>query len=139
MTSKPDIAKLKEAMDAINKKSPGSIFLLGKEPERVQFDRISSGIPEFDYLTEGGVPEKRIIQAYGPESAGKTSIAMHLLGRYPLAGFIDAEGTFDPERLTTLGVDEKRVIVQRPETMEDAFMALFGMVEAQVPFIVVDS
>lgn len=107
---------------------------------------ISTGLPTFDYLVAqcGGLPDGRIIEIFGPESAGKTSITLHIIGEAQRAGklaaFVDAEHALDPTYATVLGVDVDNLLINQPDTGEQALQVVDALVESRcIDLIVVDS
>ena len=122
----------------------GSIMRLG-EARRVNVDSIPTGSISLDIaLGTGGVPQGRVIELYGPESSGKTTLALHIVAntqkRGGVAAFIDAEHALDPEYARRIGVDIDNLLISQPDTGEQAL----GIVEALVhsggvEIIVVDS
>jgi len=122
----------------------GSIMKLG-EARRVDVDSIPTGSISLDIaLGTGGVPSGRIIEIYGPESSGKTTVALHIVANTQKKGgvavFIDAEHALDPEYARRIGVDIDNLLISQPDTGEQAL----GIVEALVisggvDLIVVDS
>jgi len=122
----------------------GSIMRLG-EARRVDVDSIATGSISLDIaLGTGGVPRGRIIELYGPESSGKTTVALHVVANTQkkggIAAFIDAEHALDPEYAKRIGVDIDNLLISQPDTGEQAL----GIVEALVTsggveLVVVDS
>ncbi|MCR6711272.1 MAG: recombinase RecA [Demequina sp.] len=102
----------------------GSVMRLG-EHERVAVEAIPTGSVALDIaLGIGGLPRGRIVEIYGPESSGKTTVALHAVANAQKAGgtaaFIDAEHALDPEYAKKLGVDTDNLIVSQPDTGEQA-------------------
>jgi len=122
----------------------GSIMRLG-EARRVDVDSVPTGSISLDIaLGTGGVPMGRIIEIYGPESSGKTTLALHIVAnvqkRGGVATFVDAEHALDPEYAKRIGVDIDNLLISQPDTGEQAL----GIVEALVTsggvdLVVVDS
>ena len=122
----------------------GSIMRLG-EARRVDVDSTPTGSISLDIaLGTGGVPRGRIVEIYGPESSGKTTVALHVVANTQkkggVAAFIDAEHALDPEYARRIGVDIDNLLISQPDTGEQAL----GIVEALVnsggvDMIVVDS
>ena len=116
---------LKMALDKIEKDfGKGSIMKLGDRPS-VQVDCIPTGSLALDLaLGVGGVPRGRIIEIYGPESSGKTTLAQHIAAeaqkRGGIAAFIDAEHALDPEYARNLGVNVEELLISQPDTGEQA-------------------
>ena len=143
-----DIEKLKAieaAMGQIEKQfGKGSIMKLG-EHNNMNVDAISTGCLDLDIaLGIGGVPRGRIIEIYGPESSGKTTVALHIVAEAQKAGgavgFIDAEHALDPSYAKNLGVDTDNLIVSQPDTGEQALEIAEALVRSgAIDVIVVDS
>ena len=107
---------------------------------------ISTGLPTFDYgvVGTGGIPKGRIVEVFGPESAGKTSFTLHIIAECQRAGgiaaFIDAEHSLDPSWAALLGVDVEKLLVSQPDSGEQALDTADELVESQsVDLIVIDS
>lgn len=124
----------------VNKKhGDGTIWTLGSKQGGEGIPRTPTGIEDLDKITGGGLPLGRLVELYGPESSGKTSLAFHLAARYELALFIDAEGTFDTERAKMFGNKKGQLLVRRPAWGEQAFELLLQFAEAGCPLIIIDS
>ena len=98
---------------------------LGDAASKISVSTIPSGCLELDFaLGVGGIPRGRIIEIYGPESSGKTTIALHIIAEAQKLGgtaaFIDAEHALDPVYAENLGVDVDELYVSQPDTGEDA-------------------
>lgn len=136
---------LKAALTAIDKKfGAGSIMLLGKTPEQ-NITVIPTGIFSIDLaLGVGGLPRGRIIEIYGPESSGKTTVALHCIASAQQAGgvaaIIDAEHALSPEYAEALGVDTAHLVLSQPNNGEEALEIVDYLVRSgSVDIIVVDS
>ncbi|SFA89399.1 recombinase RecA [Clostridium frigidicarnis] len=136
---------LESAMGQIEKQfGKGSIMKLG-ENSILKLDSISTGCLDLDIaLGIGGVPTGRIIEIYGPESSGKTTVALHIIAEAQknggVAAFIDAEHALDPSYAKKLGVDIDNIIVSQPDTGEQALEIVEALVRSgAVDVIVVDS
>lgn len=136
---------LEAAMGQIEKQfGKGSIMKLG-ENSILKIDAISSGCLDLDIaLGIGGVPRGRIVEIYGPESSGKTTVALHIVAEAQKAGgvaaFIDAEHALDPTYAQRLGVDIDNLIVSQPDTGEQALEIAEALVRSgAVDVLVVDS
>jgi len=122
----------------------GSIMKLG-EARRVDVDSIPTGSISLDIaLGTGGVPSGRIIEVYGPESSGKTTVALHIVANTQKKGgvavFIDAEHALDPEYARRIGVDIDNLLISQPDTGEQALGIVEALVSSEgVDLIVVDS
>ena len=122
----------------------GSIMRLGEET-RVPVEVIPTGSIALDVaLGIGGLPRGRIVEIYGPESSGKTSLALHAVANAQKAGgiaaFIDAEHALDPEYAQKLGVDTEALLVSQPDTGEQALEIMDMLIRSgAVDIVVVDS
>jgi recombination protein RecA len=122
----------------------GSAMKLGSR-ETVQIDTVSSGSLGLDIaLGIGGLPRGRVVEIYGPESSGKTTLALHVIAEAQKAGgtaaFVDAEHALDPGYAKKLGVDVDELIVSQPDTGEQALEITDTLVRSNaVDVLVVDS
>ncbi|EEH98120.1 recombinase RecA [Clostridium tertium] len=143
-----DMDKLKaieNAMGQIEKQfGKGSIMKLG-ENSALNIETISTGCLDLDIaLGVGGLPKGRIIEIYGPESSGKTTVALHVAAEAQKLGgavaFIDAEHALDPSYARRLGVDTENLIVSQPDTGEQGLEIAEALVRSgAIDVIVVDS
>lgn len=142
-----DEGKLKAlglAMDQITKQfGDGSIMKLG-EAHKVDVELIPSGALSLDLALGGGYPKGRIIEIYGPESSGKTTLTLHAIAEVQKAGgtaaFIDAEHALDPAYAKKLGVDTDNLLVSQPDNGEQALEIAEALVRSSaVDLVVVDS
>ncbi len=136
---------LETALAQIDKQfGKGAIMRLG-QAERLVTEAISTGSVALDIaLGVGGIPKGRITEIYGPESSGKTTLALHLVAEAQRLGgicaFVDAEHALDPEYAKRLGVDINSLLVSQPSTGEEALEITDGLVRSgAVALIVVDS
>lgn len=121
----------------------GAIMRMG-EAGKAHVETIPSGSISLDIALGGGVPKGRIIEVYGPESSGKTTLASHIVAetqkRGGLAAFIDAEHAFDPEYAKKIGVDTENLLISQPDTGEQALEICETLVRSNaVDIIVIDS
>jgi recombination protein RecA len=121
----------------------GSIMRLG-EASRMQVATIPTGALTLDLALGGGIPKGRIIEVYGPESSGKTTVALHALAEVQrnggVAAFVDAEHALDPVYAKSLGVDIEELLVSQPDTGEMGLEVVDQLVRsAAVDLVVVDS
>jgi recombination protein RecA len=122
----------------------GTIMRLGDKPA-VKLPVISTGTISIDYaLGIGGVPKGRIIEIFGPESSGKTTLALHIIAEAQKAGglaaFVDAEHALDPTYAKKLGVDTDGLLVSQPDSGEQALEITETLVRSNaIDVIVVDS
>ncbi|MGB2787360.1 MAG: recombinase RecA, partial [Candidatus Saccharimonadaceae bacterium] len=132
------------AMDQITKQfGDGSIMKLG-EAKRVDVELLSSGSLSLDIALGGGYPKGRIIEVYGPESSGKTTLTLHAIAEMQRQGgtaaFIDAEHALDPAYAKKLGVDTDNLLVSQPDNGEQALEIVETLVRSNaVDLIVIDS
>lgn len=145
MASRNNDALLDETIKKIEKEfGKGSIMKLG-DRAHVEVDAISSGSLAIDYaLGVGGYPRGRIIEIYGPESSGKTTLALHAIAEVQKNGgraaFIDVENAIDPMYSRALGVNIDELILSQPDSGEDALSITEMLIESgAVDLIVVDS
>lgn len=145
--NKTDDGKLKAlglAMDQITKQfGDGSIMKLG-EAKKVDVALLSSGSLSLDIALGGGYPKGRIIEIYGPESSGKTTLTLHAIAEIQKQGgtaaFIDAEHALDPAYAKKVGVDTENLLVSQPDNGEQALEIVETLVRSNaVDLIVVDS
>ena len=136
---------IENAMSQIEKQyGKGAIMKLG-EHNAMSVDAISTGCLDLDIaLGIGGVPKGRIIEIYGPESSGKTTVALHIIAEAQKAGgavgFIDAEHALDPSYAQNLGVDTDNLIVSQPDTGEQGLEIAEALVRSgAIDVLVVDS
>ncbi|MEG0076431.1 MAG: recombinase RecA [Anaerorhabdus sp.] len=138
-------ALLEEALKQIEKQyGKGSIMKLG-DRANVDVDAINSGSIALDYaLGIGGYPKGRIVEVYGPESSGKTTIALHAIAECQKAGgraaFIDAENAIDPMYAKALGVNIEELILSQPDSGEQALEITEVLIRSgAIDLIVIDS
>jgi recombination protein RecA len=136
---------IKEAFDYIDKSfGKGSVFILGKS-EKLAIESIPTGIASIDeILGIGGFPRGRVIEIFGPESGGKTTLTLHVIAAAQKLGgncaFIDAEHSLDPKYAKKLGVDVDKLIVSQPDWGEQALEIAEALVKCgDVDVIVIDS
>lgn len=137
---------LEAALAQIEKQfGKGAIMKLGDAASKISVSTISTGCIELDYaLGVGGVPRGRIVEIYGPESSGKTTIALHIVAEAQKQGgtaaFIDAEHALDPVYARNLGVNVDELFVSQPDTGEQALEICETLVRSgAVDVVVVDS
>lgn len=145
--SKEDRDKaLNEALAQIQKQfGKGAVMKLGDDSARMNIEAISTGSMSLDLATGiGGVPKGRIIEVFGPESSGKTTLTLHIIAEAQKQGgraaFIDAEHALDPEYARNLGVDVDELLVSQPDYGEQALEIAEMLVRSgAVEIVVVDS
>lgn len=134
-----DLKEIQNVCKDIERKSgKGSIFLTGKET-RLEIPRWSTEIEALDNIIGGGMPKGRIVEIFGPESSGKTSLIYWLMSLHKLGVYIPIEGTYDEDRAISLGVKPKQMIVYRAQYGEEALNAVMKFAKAGVPIIAIDS
>ncbi|QEY32166.1 recombinase RecA [Synechococcus sp. RSCCF101] len=121
----------------------GSIMRLG-DASRMRVETISSGALTLDLALGGGYPKGRVVEIYGPESSGKTTLTLHAIAevqrRGGVAAFVDAEHALDPVYAAALGVDIENLLVSQPDTGEMALEIVDQLVRSgAVDIVVVDS
>ncbi len=138
-------AAAQQAIDQIKEKfGEGSIMKLG-EAKKMEVESVPTGCLSLDVaLGVGGVPYGRIIEIYGPESSGKTTLAQHIVAEVQkkggVAAFVDAEHALDPDYARKIGVNIKDLLISQPDTGEQALEIVETLVRSGgVNVIVVDS
>ena len=123
----------------------GAVMKLGDDKSRVNVEVIPTGCLSLDIaLGVGGIPKGRIIEIYGPESSGKTTIALHMVAEVQkkggIAGYIDAEHALDPVYAKNLGVDTANLYLSQPDDGEQALEIAETMVRSgAIDIVIVDS
>lgn len=134
-----DLKEIQSICKDLEKKSgKGSVFLIGKN-STLKIPRWSTNIKALDDLIGGGMPKGRIIEIFGPESSGKTSLVYWLMSLHSLGCYIPIEGTYDEERAKSIGVKPKQMIVYRANYGEEALNAVIKFAKAGIPIIAIDS
>ena len=140
-----DKIDLQEAVDEIKEKFGDGAIMKLKDVIAVDVDVIPTGSISLDIaLGVGGVPRGRVIEIYGPESSGKTSLALHILAEAQKQGgvgaFIDAEHALDPDYAKKIGVNVQDLLISQPDSGEQALQIVETLVRSgEVDVIVVDS
>ncbi|MBQ3782800.1 MAG: recombinase RecA [Lachnospiraceae bacterium] len=137
---------LEAALAQIEKQyGKGSVMKLGDRSKNMQIEAVSTGSLSLDIaLGVGGVPKGRIIEVYGPESSGKTTVALHMVAEVQkaggIAGFVDAEHALDPNYARNIGVDIDNLYISQPDNGEQALEITETMVRSgAVDILIVDS
>ena len=123
----------------------GSVMKLGDSSSNMVVEAVPTGSLGLDIaLGVGGVPKGRIVEIYGPESSGKTTVALHMVAevqkRGGIAGFIDAEHALDPVYAKNIGVDIDNLYISQPDNGEQALEITETMVRSgAVDIVIVDS
>ena len=135
--NKEQIIKL---CNSINKsEGEGAIYSIGSKNANLKIKRWSTGIEDLDEIIGGGMPEGRVIEIYGPESSGKTTLLYHLASMHAMALDIPIEGTFDAERAKVFGNRPKQLLIYRAKYGEDAMNKTIQFGKAGIPLIGIDS
>jgi len=136
---------LKEALEEIKQRFGEGTIMKLKETQPVNVDVISTGSFSLDLaLGVGGVPRGRVIEIYGPESSGKTTLALHILAEAQKSGgvgaFIDAEHALDPDYARKIGVNVDELLISQPDSGEQALQIVETLIRSgEVDVVVVDS
>ena len=145
ITNNPDKEKvLSSVLKQIERNfGKGAIMRLG-DASRMKIETIPSGALTLDLALGGGLPKGRVIEIYGPESSGKTTLALHAIAEVQkqggVAAFVDAEHALDPAYSAALGVDIENLLVAQPDTGESGLEIVDQLVRsAAVDIVVVDS
>ena len=140
------LAAIRVAMDQIEKQyGKGSIMRLGQRGNENRVSVVPTGSIALDLaLGVGGLPRGRIVEIYGPEASGKTSVALHVIAEAQKAGgqaaFVDAEHALDPERAEVIGVNLDDLLLSQPDTGEQALEITETLIRSgALDVIVVDS
>ena len=146
MAKEDKLKALDAAIAQIEKQyGKGSVMKLGDPSVSMNVETIPTGSISLDIaLGLGGVPKGRIIEVYGPESSGKTTVALHMVAevqkRGGIAGFIDAEHALDPIYAKNIGVDIDNLYISQPDNGEQALEITETMVRSgAVDIVIVDS
>jgi recombination protein RecA len=150
LESKADIAngEKQKALDMVLSQikknfGDGAIMRLG-ENAKMRVETVSTGAVTLDLALGGGIPRGRVIEIFGPESSGKTTLALHIVSEVQkqggIAAFVDAEHALDPVYSAALGVDINNLLISQPDTGESALEIVDQLVRsAAVDIIVIDS
>ena len=123
----------------------GSIMKLGEKGAKVEIEAISTGSLSLDLaIGIGGVPRGRVVEIFGPEASGKTTLALHIIAeaqkRKGIAAFIDAEHALDPQYAGRLGVNLEELLISQPDTGEEALEIADRLIRSNsVDVVVIDS
>jgi len=137
---------LQRTLEFIEKQfGKGTIMRLSDEEARLDIETIPTGSPALDLaLGVGGVPRGRVVEVYGPESSGKTTLALHMAAEAQklggVAAFIDAEHALDPQYARSIGVDMQNLLINQPDSGEQALDVVEALVRSSaLDIVVVDS
>lgn len=146
MVKEDKLKALDAALTQIEKQyGKGSVMKLGDSAARMNIETTPTGSLSLDIaLGLGGVPKGRIIEIYGPESSGKTTVALHMVAEVQkldgIAGFIDAEHALDPVYAKNIGVDVDNLYISQPDNGEQALEIAETMVRSgAIDIVIVDS
>ena len=150
VVSKEDNTEKKRALDAALSQidrafGKGSVMKLGQREKAVEADAVSTGSLGLDIaLGIGGLPRGRVVEIYGPESSGKTTLALHAVAEIQkkggVAAYVDAEHALDPGYARKLGVDIDELLISQPDTGEQALEITDTLVRSGgVDVVVIDS
>ena len=146
MDKKDNLNKLKSVISNIEKSyGKGSIMMLGKKDDDINVDVYSTGSLGLDIaLGIGGLPKGRVVEIYGPESSGKTTLTLHVIAEAQKMGgtcaFIDAEHALDPGYAKKLGVNIDELLISQPDTGEQALEISDTLVKSEgIDLLVIDS
>ncbi|MBQ9120274.1 MAG: recombinase RecA [Lachnospiraceae bacterium] len=146
MAKEDKMKALESALAQIEKQyGKGSVMKLGDNSNRMNIETVPTGSISLDIaLGLGGVPKGRIVEVYGPESSGKTTVALHMVAevqkRGGIAGFIDAEHALDPVYVKNIGVNIDDLYISQPDNGEQALEITETMVRSgAIDIIIVDS
>lgn len=146
MIKEDKLNALNKAISEIEKEfGKGSVMKLGDESKGLNVETVPTGSLSLDVaLGAGGVPKGRIVEIYGPESSGKTTVALHMIAevqkRDGIAGFIDAEHALDPAYAKNIGVDIDNLYISQPDNGEQALEIAETMLRSgAMDIIIIDS
>jgi len=135
---------IEKTLDELKQKfGEGVIMKLG-EARRVDIDAVPTGSFSLDLaLGVGGMPRGRIVEIYGPESSGKTTLALHIVAQAQkkggIAAYVDAEHALDPEYAKRIGVKINDLLISQPDSGEQALQIVESLVRSDADIVVVDS
>lgn len=130
---------LKLCKDIKKQSGDGSIFTIGSSNSALKIPRWSTSIDALDGILGGGMPKGRVVEIFGPESSGKTSLAYWLMSLHELGLYIPIEGTYDEQRALSIGVRPKQMIVHRAQYGEEAINDIVRFAKTGIPIICLDS
>lgn len=146
MEKEEKMKALEAALNQIEKQyGKGAVMKLGDPASRMNVETIPTGSISLDIaLGLGGIPKGRVIEIFGPESSGKTTVTLHMIAevqkRGGICGFIDAEHALDPAYAKTIGVDVDNLYISQPDNGEQALEITETMVRSgAIDLVVVDS
>lgn len=136
--------KVKDILAKLKKNNGAdSVQLLGDTVGVEGIQRISTGCYSLDKAIGGGIPVGRIVEIFGPESSGKSTLCLEIIAQFQkqgkIVGYIDTEFSFDPMYAKALGVDLDSIILAQPNSGEEAFNIALDMIENGVQLLIMDS
>lgn len=135
-----DRKKLVATLKAFEKEyGEGSVYSLGSSKANMNIPRWSTGLEPLDEILGGGMPYGRVVEIFGPESAGKTTLLYHLMAQHEVSVDIPIEGTFDAKRAKVMGNKKGQLIVRRCDYGEQALESVVAFAEAGVTCVGIDS
>ena len=139
-----ELADLQEAIDEIRQRFGEGAIMRLSEAKAMDVEVISTGSVSIDLALGGGIPKGRVIEIYGPEASGKTTVALHVIAEAQKNGgvgaFIDAEHALDPDYAKKIGVNTDDLLISQPDSGEQALQILETLVRSgEVEVIVIDS
>ena len=143
MAKEDKMKALESALAQIEKQyGKGSIMKLGDNSANMNIETVPTGSISLDIaLGLGGVPKGRVVEIYGPESSGKTTVALHMVAEVQkqggIAGFIDAEHALDPVYAKNIGVDIDELYISQPDNGEQALEITETMVRSGAVDIII--
>lgn len=135
--NKEAIAKICREFEKEN--GVGSVFQTGSKKSVLQIERVSTGIEDLDEVIGGGLPRGRIIEVFGPESSGKTSLCYWLASLFKCSAYFPIEGTYDAERAKSIGVQDGQMLVYRCNYGEQVLNTALKLIKAGIPLVIIDS
>lgn len=142
---KDSLSRMQQLMGEINKDLPKDEQIMSIEGGSLEMPRWTTDIMGLDYILGGGAPKGRIIEIFGPESSGKTTLALHIAAGIHAAdpesivGIVDTEHAMDKVYMQSLGIDLSRVIMSQPNSGEVAINIVLDMARKGIEFILLDS
>lgn len=121
------------------KEGTGSVYTIDSKHANLKIKRWSTGIEDLDAILGGGMPEGRVVEIFGPESSGKTTLLYHLCSLHEMALDIPIEGTFDAERAKVFGNRKQQLLIYRAKYGEEAFNKALKFARFGIPLIGIDS
>ena len=138
-TNKTNMEGIMRLINEIDKKEKGSIYSLGSKTENLDIERWSTGLVDLDAIIGGGMPKGRVVEIFGAESAGKTSLGLHLCAQHKICLAVPIERTFNTKRARLHGNTPKQMIVYNAPYGEKAFNRMIRFAEEGVPLEMIDS